>query len=203
MRDHDDEAVFGDLFQDLHHLHARLAVERAGRLVGEQNVRIVDERPRDGDALHLAARHLVRLFVELIAEANALKRPDRALAALALAHARERERQLHVAQHRLVRDQIIALEDEADGVVAVAVPVGVGKVLRRFAIDDKVAARVLIQPADNVQKRRLAAARMAEDGDKLALAEVEAHAPQRMDGSIARLIILDDLLQLQHILPSF
>ena len=44
---------------------------------------------------------------------------------------------------------------------------------------------------------------MAEDGDKLALAEVEAHAPQRMDGGVARLVILDDLLQLQHILPSF
>ena len=61
-------------FRDLHHLHARLAVERAGRLVGEQNVRIVDERPRDGDALHLAAGHLVRLFVELVAKAHALKR---------------------------------------------------------------------------------------------------------------------------------
>ena len=96
----------------------------------------------------------------------------RALAALALAHTRERERQLHVAQYRLVRNEVIALEDKADGVVAVAVPVRIRKVLRRFAIDDKVAARVLIQPADNVQKRRLAAARMAEDGDKLALAEL-------------------------------
>ena len=44
---------------------------------------------------------------------------------------------------------------------------------------------------------------MAEDGDKLALTEVEAHAAQRVDGGVARLIILDDLLQLQHILPSF
>ena len=45
-------------------------------------VRIVDKRPRDGDALHLTARHLVWLFVELVAKAHALKRPDRALAAL-------------------------------------------------------------------------------------------------------------------------
>lgn len=44
---------------------------------------------------------------------------------------------------------------------------------------------------------------MAEDGDKLALTEVEAHAAQGVDGGVARLIILDDLLQLQHILPSF
>ena len=44
---------------------------------------------------------------------------------------------------------------------------------------------------------------MAENGDKLALAEVKAHAAQRVDSGVARLIILDDLLQLQHILPSF
>ena len=50
--------------------------------VGSQDIRIVDERPRDGDALHLTAGHLVRLFVELVAKAHALKRPDRALAAL-------------------------------------------------------------------------------------------------------------------------
>ena len=172
MRDHDDEAVLGDVLQDIHHLHARLAVERAGRLVGEQNVRIVDERPRDGDTLHLAARHLVRLFVELVAKAHALKRPDRALAALALAHTRERERQLHVAQYRLVRNEVIALEDKADGVVAVAVPVGVGKVLRRLAVDDEIAARIVVETADDVEHRCLAAARMAEDGDKLALAEL-------------------------------
>ena len=172
MRDHDDEAVLGDVFEDLHHLHARLAVERAGRLVGEQNVRIVDERPRDSDTLHLAAGHLVRLFVELVAEANALKRLDGALAALRLAHARERERQLHVAQYRLVRNEVIALEDEADGVVAVTVPVGIGKVLRRLAVDDEIALRVVVKAADDVEQRRLAAARMAEDGDKLALAEL-------------------------------
>ena len=70
------------LFQDLHHLHARLAVERAGRLIGKQNVRVVDKRSRDGNALHLAAGHLVRLFVELVAKAHALKRLFRALAAL-------------------------------------------------------------------------------------------------------------------------
>ena len=172
MRDHDDETVFGDLFQYLHHLHARLAVERAGRLIGEQNVRVVDKRSRDGDALHLAAGHLVRLFVELVAEAHALKRLDGALAALALAHARERERQLHVAQYRLVRNEVIALEDEADGVVAIAVPVGVGEILCRSAIDDEIAARVVVKAADDVEQRRLAAARMAEDGDKLALAEL-------------------------------
>ena len=36
------------------------AVEVAGRLVGEDQRRVVDERPRDGDALRLAAGHLGR-----------------------------------------------------------------------------------------------------------------------------------------------
>ena len=172
MRDHDDELIPGYLLEDIHDLHGGLGVERAGRLVGKQDIRIVHKRAGDGDALHLAAGHLVGLFIHLIAETHALKRPDRALAALALAHTRERERQLHVAQYRLVRNEVIALEDKADGVVAVAVPVGVGKVLRRLAVDDEIAARIVVETADDVEQRRLAAARMAEDGDKLALAEL-------------------------------
>ena len=71
-----------------------------------------------------------------------------------------------------MRNEVIALEDKADGVVAVAVPVGVGKVLRRLAVDDEIAARIVVKTADDVEHRRLAAARMAEDGDKLALTEL-------------------------------
>ena len=70
MRDHDDEAVARDLLENFHDLHARLGVQRAGRLVRQQNVRVVDEGAGDGDALHLAAGHLVWPLVQLIAEAD-------------------------------------------------------------------------------------------------------------------------------------
>ena len=49
-------------------------------------------------------------------------------AALPLGHAGEGQGQFHVLQHRLVGDQVVALEDKADGVVPVGVPVPVFKV---------------------------------------------------------------------------
>src|SRR5262249_34569938 len=49
-------------------------VERAGRLVGEQQLRLLRQRPRDRDALLLAAGHLDRLELRALAEADLLER---------------------------------------------------------------------------------------------------------------------------------
>ena len=54
----------------------RARVEVAGRLVGEEERRLGDQRARDRDALLLAAGELARLVVETIAEADALERRD-------------------------------------------------------------------------------------------------------------------------------
>ena len=59
---HDDHRVAAlmDVLEQLHDLLRRLAVERAGRLVGEDHRGLRDQRARDRDALLLAARHLGR-----------------------------------------------------------------------------------------------------------------------------------------------
>ena len=49
-------------------------VEVAGRLVGEQQLRPVHERAGEGDALLLAARQLVRVVVQALAEADRRQR---------------------------------------------------------------------------------------------------------------------------------
>ena len=54
----------------VHHLDARAGVEVAGRLVGQQDRRVVDERPRDGHALLLAAGQLVRVMVRPLLQAD-------------------------------------------------------------------------------------------------------------------------------------
>jgi hypothetical protein len=60
VRDEDD-GVAGVVqpLEERHDLDAGLRVEVAGRLVGQQDRRVVDQRARDGDALALAARQLV------------------------------------------------------------------------------------------------------------------------------------------------
>ena len=130
MRDHDNELFVRDLLQKLHDLHRRLTVERAGRLVGQQNLRIVDQRTRNRNALHLSAGHLVWLLVQLVAQPDFFQRLHGALFPLGLAYARERQCKFHVLQYRLMRNQVIALKNKANRMVAVGIPVPRRKIPR-------------------------------------------------------------------------
>src|SRR5579862_7654701 len=57
VRDEQDgDAALGvELLKNVHDLDAGARVEVPGRLVGQENGRVVDQRPRDGDALLLTA----------------------------------------------------------------------------------------------------------------------------------------------------
>ena len=61
LRGDEDDGVAGLMkpLEQRHDLEAGLGLEVAGRLVGQQDRRVVHERARDGDALALSARQLV------------------------------------------------------------------------------------------------------------------------------------------------
>ena len=67
-----------DALDGLEHQHAGLAVERAGRLVAEQQVGALGDRARDRHALLLAARELRREVVQALAEPDERRAPRRA-----------------------------------------------------------------------------------------------------------------------------
>ena len=54
--------------QELEDLPADQRVEVAGRLVGDDDARVVDERARDRGALLLAARELLRVLLGLVGQ---------------------------------------------------------------------------------------------------------------------------------------
>ena len=58
VRDDEHRAPLGDLAHVLLDDALALVIERARRLVEDQDARIGDQRARDGDALALAARQL-------------------------------------------------------------------------------------------------------------------------------------------------
>ena len=108
-----------EFLQQRHDLQAGARVERAGRLVGEDQQRARDQRARDRHALLLAAGELRRLVV------GALGEPDLAPASRARARgapragdARVDQRQLDVLERRGAREQVEVLEHEADAAVA-------------------------------------------------------------------------------------
>ena len=74
--------------ETIHDLHAGFGVERARRLVCENDIRVVDQRARDGDALHLTAGHFARSLTQLIAQTNLRERVFGAAAPFGLGNAR-------------------------------------------------------------------------------------------------------------------
>ena len=198
MGHHDDQTVLGDLFEKLHHLEAGLRIQRAGGLVRQEDFRVIDQGPGDGDALHLPAAHLVRLLACLVPEADLFQGFQRALLPFLPVDAGQGQRQLHIGQHRLMRDQVIALKDKADPVIAVVVPVPVFIFLGGAAVDQQVPAVGVIQTADDVQQRRLSAAGRTQNGDKLVFTQGHVDAAESFHCDSAGLILFGQFPQLEH-----
>ena len=194
VRDHDDQPLARDLFDQIHDLNARFRIQCARRLVGKQYFGVVDECARDGHALHLPARKLVGLFVQFSAQTYALQCLRGALSALLRRYARKREREFHVAEHRLVGYEVVTLEHEADAVVAVGVPIPVFIIFGGNALDDEIAARVLVKPADDVEKGGFAAPRMSEYRHEFLFAELQRYPFECVHGSVCYFVIFCDAL---------
>ena len=79
---HDDQPVVGDLLQHGHDLHAGLGIQSAGGLVGEQDLRVVDQGAGDRHPLHLPARELVGPFVDMVGQPDLGQRSQGPFAAL-------------------------------------------------------------------------------------------------------------------------
>ena len=86
MGDEDDGDAVGavELLEHLEDFLAGARIEVAGRLVGEEHPRPVDQRPGDGHALLFAAGKLRRLVVDAIRQADFLEQLGCALFLLML-----------------------------------------------------------------------------------------------------------------------
>ena len=160
-------------------LLAQLAVERAERLVEQQDVGLEDDRTRQRHALLLAAGKLRRPAILQALQPHQLQRFERLAArgrAVDLAHA---ERKQHVLQHRHVREQRVGLEHQPD----------VALLRRRFgdvaAADEDAARGRPVEAGDQRQQRRLARAARPQDGDELALRHREIDLVRRRDRAVA------------------
>ena len=105
--------------------------------------------------------------------------------------ARQSQRQLHIGQHTLVGDQIVALEHEAHRMIAVGVPIPALVLTGGAAADDQVTAGIAVQAADDVQKRGLATAGVTQYGHKLRRPKGNGHAFERLDGGSTGIFFYD------------
>ena len=114
-----DAVLLVETLEDLHHLDAGPRVEVAGRLVGQHDRRVVDQRAGDRHALLLAAGQLVRVVMRAGLHPDRLQRRHGPLVARRCppALAVVEQRQLDVLERRRPREQVEPLEHEPDLVV--------------------------------------------------------------------------------------
>ena len=122
----------------------------------------------------------------------------RPLAAFASRDTGEGQCQLDVGQDGLVRDQVVGLENEANAVVAVGVPIARFVVLRRDSVDDQVAALEAIQAANDVEHCRFTRTRLAQNCDEFAISEGNRNVIERNLAQVCGFVDLDDISQLKH-----
>src|SRR2546422_2369841 len=180
VRDHHDGLTLRvQVGEDLHDLLTRGRVEVAGRLVGEQDAGVVHQCSRDGHALALAARQLVRLVLHPVPEPHALQRPRRLRATRLRPEPRVDERQLHVVQGGRAGEQVERLEDEADLLVADPGQLIVGQIGDLLPVEPVLAAGRRVEAADQVHERRLPRARRSHHRHVLIAPDLDADATQR------------------------
>jgi hypothetical protein len=166
--DHDDGlAGIVEPAQQLHHLAARVGVEGARRLVGQQQRRPIDDRPGEGHALLLAAGELSGLVMPAFVEPDSGQGFAGASASLGRFHAGIDQGKLDVLLGGVARQQMGVLEDEADFVSPQQGPF-VRRHGRAVALAEQaMPARRQVQQAEEAEQGRLARARPAKDDNEL------------------------------------
>ena len=175
MCDEHNEPRFGNLFKDLHDLDGVLRVEVARRLVRKDDVCALDERAGDRYPLLLSARKRVALLVLIPPHIHDFKNFFAAALYLRfIVKSGDEHGVAHDFGYGTSSFKIIILKNKPDFGVAYFI------YLARdvLAVDINSTAVLPFQPADNVQKRRFAAARLAEDGDKTFFGKVKRYAFQ-------------------------
>jgi hypothetical protein len=182
VRDHADRRAFlVQLAEEAEHDLRVLGVEVTGRLVGEDDRGVADQRTGDGHALLLTAGELAREVIEAMLHLDLRQhglglglhvRGDEALAI--------GQREADVLEDGQLADQVEGLEDEADLAVADAGALVAGEVADVVAVEPVLAAGRRVEEAEDREERRLAAARGAGDADVLAVRDFEV---ELMEGS--------------------
>src|SRR3954453_12105477 len=183
VRDEDDrEAELAlEVGEEVEDLGLDRDVERRHRLVADDQLRLERERPRDADALPLAAR-------ELVGEAAVVLRVQ--------AHAREELAHLRLRVLLGLVDREGLADDLPDGLARVQrrvriledhlhltaqrTEVALRQVRDVAAVEDDLPGRRLEQAHDQPRRRRLPPPGLADDAEGLPLVDVERHVLDRV-----------------------
>ena len=156
------------------HAHAQVRVQRAQRLVQQQDAGLRDQRAGERHPLPLAARELRDVAVRVIGDPHLLQPLEHPGAAFLRRHAAHLEAELDVPAHAEVGEECEALPHHG----RVALP-GLALV-DPLAAEPHLALARLLEAGDHAQRRGLAAARRPHERDELALGDLQLDAAHRL-----------------------
>ena len=168
---HDDRgpgALFRDLGQKLEDLCRVGGVEAARGLVAEEEPGPPHDRARDRDALSFAAGKRPRERGRAAEKAHAVENLARDVPALLFSRPGEEERQRHVFLGRELGKKMMELEHESHARAAHGRARGRRERGPVRAVERHAARVGHVEPGEEVEQRRLSAARRAGDGEKIA-----------------------------------
>ena len=158
--------------EQVDHLRLDRDVERGDRLVGDDQLRVQRERARDADPLPLSARELVRVAVDVIGrEPDDLEQLAHPRRASARATGRRGSRN---GSSRICPTRLRGFSDAYGSWKIICISRRNGRSSRRDSVvmssppKRTVPARRLVQPHEQPAERRLAAAGLADDAERLA-----------------------------------
>jgi len=169
-------------------------VEIAGRLVGKNDLRLIDQRARDGHALLLAAGKLRGEMRQSVAHAHALQR---FFGLLFVRDAMEILCEHHVFHGSEIRHEVKLLEDEPHFFRAVSNQLVLAKFRKINAVNNDMSRSERIQAAKNVDQRGFPGARGTHKRNPFARVHIEAHSAKRVQSAVLLDQAFDDHL-LRH-----
>src|SRR5690606_21800674 len=95
------------------------------------------------------------------------------------------------------RHEVVELENEADVPAPIERELPLRRVREVLAAEQEPARRRAVEPAEDIEERRFAAARRALEHDELALGDREIDAPKRVHGARAAAVDLGQPLRLE------
>ena len=173
------------------HLDAQLGVQIAQRFIEQKDLRVARQGPPHRHTLALTAGQLRRAAVQQVLDLQHRRHFLDALGAHDLGHLAHLQRKADVVGHRHRGVEGITLEHHRD--VA----------LRRCHADDVLAGDAqlafgrLFQPGNDVEQRRFAAARGADQDQELTRCDVDLDALEHLDGLVALAIDLANACDLK------
>ena len=187
MRDDDHGAFgsFGDALKELHHDLTILGIERSGRLVTDDQTRLMHQCPRDGDTLLLPTGELIGPVFHSVSQTDPLKDLLRFLLCVSSRFPLDQQRHTDVLDAVQGGDQMELLENEPDVLSAESSD---GGFLHRPQVraEDFQFSFVRLQSAsDDADERGLSAAGRTNEHGDVPTAHIEVDSFEDLKASTA------------------